>query len=109
MKWKIRKTTAERLMSPLTYPTRTGARRSRDPIHAPRHVLLKLRAILGALLIYGGIGAYLILGDILSFQELLFRHSRELVAVPLMLIGTYLFMIEFMKSKGAIRTTICRC
>ena len=78
----------------------TSTRRSGDPIRAPHLMIPKPRAILGALLIYGGVAAYFIFGNILSIQELLYMHSRELVAVPLVLIGTYLFMIEIMKSKA---------
>ena len=65
----------------------TSFRPGMDPIRATRDMVLKPKAILGAFLVYGGTAAYLFLGNISSIQELLYTHSRELVAIPLVLIG----------------------
>ncbi|RZZ88368.1 hypothetical protein [Pseudoxanthomonas winnipegensis] len=78
----------------------TSFRPGMDPIRATRDMVLKPKAILGAFLVYGGTAAYLFLGNISSIQELLYTHSRELVAIPLVLIGMYLFVSEFMKSRA---------
>jgi len=65
-------------------------------------MILKPRAILGALLMYAGAAAYIFLGDMLSIQDLLQKYARVLFAVPLLLIGTYIFTVEFLKSRTRI-------
>lgn len=79
-----------------------SARPSADPGRAARYMVLKPKAMFGALLVYAGAAAYIFLGDMLSIQELLQKYARELIAVPLLLVGAYIFAVELFKGRTRI-------